>query len=286
MRMKNLVLATSLFVWSGLSISCRDKSVDPAQGAIARVGDSYLYRTDLQKDLPSGLSAQDSAAYTEQYINNWIMRKVIYRKAQMNVDDGMNGIEKKVEDFREDLYIHTYEELLVDSKMGSDKIPDEEIAKYYESHKNDFILDENVIRADYVQLPKSLGENDKLLMWLKSDSEDDNEKLKDYSYQFADKFYFGATSWISANDLMRELPIKNPYLEFFKNNKYYTGQDSTYFYMVHIYEFMSENQQAPLSYSEKAIKRVLLQKKRHDMIKSVRNKLYEDALHKNVFEIY
>ncbi|MCL2042389.1 MAG: hypothetical protein FWG84_10205, partial [Bacteroidales bacterium] len=53
-----------------------DKGVKPEAPYAARVYDKYLYLSELQSQLPSGMSAEDSVYWTRNYINLWVQEQL------------------------------------------------------------------------------------------------------------------------------------------------------------------------------------------------------------------
>lgn len=265
---------------------CKPTKQNDISDVIARVDEEYLSKSDLIDQIPNNLKGEDSAQFAKQYINTWIKQKIMFHKAQLNITDETNNIAQRVQEYREALYIHTYEQFLISQKEEDIKITEQEIEEYYNNHIDELTLHENIVKIDFIQLSKSLGKNDKIERWLQSYDAMDIDNLKDYCFQYANKFYFGS-NWISANDLLRELPtpIEKPNM-FLTYTEVYTDEDSLFSYYVKIHDFIESGSLAPIEYSKKSIDKILRQKKRHELVKSIRNNLYKDALNKNNFETY
>ena len=90
-----LALATALFSGcdriKGYVSTLRGDDRNPP---VARVYDTYLYRSDLRNIVPKGSSPQDSTAIVSRYIDAWITRQLILKTAQMNMPEG--DLEKEI----------------------------------------------------------------------------------------------------------------------------------------------------------------------------------------------
>ena len=53
--------------------------------AIARVGKSYLYESDILNLVPKGTSKQDSIAIVKSFIGRWATQKLLFEAAEKNI---------------------------------------------------------------------------------------------------------------------------------------------------------------------------------------------------------
>ena len=75
-----------LFLISLLFIGCDFIEKKPDQ-VLARLGDDFFYKSDLNIVLPTGLSKEDSVIFVKNHINNWAKRKILFNKALVNLGD-------------------------------------------------------------------------------------------------------------------------------------------------------------------------------------------------------
>src|SRR5690606_25344195 len=93
-----------------------DETVD----AVARVGDSYLYKKDLSGIYGENMSREDSLVVKNNFVNNWAMRQLFMEKAKINLpEEQLREFEKLIEEYKTDLYTTTYKEALVNSAMDT-----------------------------------------------------------------------------------------------------------------------------------------------------------------------
>jgi len=104
----------STFALALLTVSCSkgNDRVEP----LVKVGNSTLYRYELDKELPDGLSQADSLIAAENYIREWITATLVYDIARKNVGTG-DDVNAMVEKYRKNLIIFKYEEKLIDEKF-------------------------------------------------------------------------------------------------------------------------------------------------------------------------
>ena len=103
---------------------------------VARVYDSYLYKSDIRIIIPQGISYQDSISLSKSYMDNWIRQHLILHKAELNLIDKSRyiGIEKQLQDYRNSLINYAYKKELIRQKLDT-VVTDKEIEDYYVDFK-------------------------------------------------------------------------------------------------------------------------------------------------------
>ena len=86
---------------------------------LARLGDSYLYESEVKSLYNSELTAADSLAFIQQYINNWAKQELLLQKAELNINQEQLEIEKRLEAYRNSLLIHAYEQKLIQQSIDT-----------------------------------------------------------------------------------------------------------------------------------------------------------------------
>ncbi|MDR1561922.1 MAG: hypothetical protein LBS54_02385 [Dysgonamonadaceae bacterium] len=97
-----------------LLVSCSIETTDEIP--IAKVGNSVLYRYELEQNIPQGLSPNDSTIAVEHFIRRWITDALVYDIARKNVRD-IDQINMMVERYRRSLLIFRYQEQLLNERF-------------------------------------------------------------------------------------------------------------------------------------------------------------------------
>ena len=96
-RGSNLNIRDCFFVLSLffviVSFSCGNNSTGSDEKPLAKVGDAYLYPSELN-EISSGSSKEDSIQITSKYINNWIREMLLLQKAEKNLSDDKKNLIK------------------------------------------------------------------------------------------------------------------------------------------------------------------------------------------------
>ena len=277
-----------LFIFS---TSCGNSSRESNQKPVARVGDFYLYPSDLHESVPSGKAIsstgeKDSTETAKKFINNWIHEILLLQHAEKNLTEDKKKFDKMVEDYRKSLITYQYESELVKQKLDT-MVNDEEIVNYYEGNKSNFELKDNIIKVIYVKVNKKAPKVEKVKEWYRSNEIKDKDALANYCHQYAENFFLDENNWLLFDDVLKEIPIKLYDKEqFLQNNRIIETQDSIFYYFVNIKGFMIKKSASPLSFEKENIKNIVLNKRKVDMIIKMREDIYNEAVRNKAFEIY
>lgn len=282
--MKKIIYISIPFILALLS--CNLFQSDEKQNAIARVHNKYLFVSDIEGIVPQNTLPEDSILIVNSYIDNWVKDNLILEKAELNLTEEQVNFEKQLEDYRNSLVIYTYEKELIRQNIDT-IVSKKEIQDYYETHKQSFELKDNIVKVRYIKVAKNAPLIKKLRKIYNSTKEKEIEALKEYSHQYAEKFYLDDNKWILLDDLVKETPIEiSDPASFLKNIKHIELEDSLSRYFVKINEYKLKDNISPLSFEAKNIKNIIINKRKLKLINDVKNDLFTEALNKKYFEIY
>lgn len=266
--------------------SCQLFEESKHSDAVARVGDDFLYRSDLENMLVSDLSEEDSATIAYNYIYNWARKRLVLRRAELNLSENEKDVDRLVEEYRNSLVRSLYEKKLIAEYLDT-TITAGQVDQYYNENKQNFELKENIVRVEYYKFDPQTPDLLKFKSWFRSGREADKERRTEYALNYAAERYLNDSTWISYTDLTARVPLQAYNQEqFLRNNRYVEINDSTAVYFIQILEYKTENNHSPLEYVYPTIKNIILHQRKLDLIKEMENRLYEDAQKRNEFEIY
>ena len=267
-----------------LLFSCGSKT-GKNDAAVAKVGDKYLYFSEMSDIFPQGCSKDDSIALAKLYIDNWIKTKLLLKKAELNLTAEQLNISKEIETYRTSLLIYKYEDRLLQEKMDT-TVFDSEIKNYYEANMANFSLEEYAVRAIYIKLPKDAPTLWNVRRWYVSDREKDMQDLMDYCHNYAAKYDLFDEEWVHWANIERELPQKEAATRQMIQRDSFEQQDEEFHYFVHIREKRVPGDTAPLAFVKDKVKSIIINKRKLKFISDLERSIYDDALLKNQFEIY
>lgn len=117
------------------------------QIVIASVGNEKLTLKEILEDIPVEIKKNLTTADVKEYVQKWINSQVLYQEAKRrNLDDDPN-LKKEFKKVKRELLV----DRLIELELKNDvSVTDEEIEKYYEEHKDDFILTEDQVHAYHI----------------------------------------------------------------------------------------------------------------------------------------
>ena len=266
-----------------VAFSCHTEQADERE-VIAKTKTQVLYKDDVLDALPISLSPEDSITFVKSFVENWLHFTLLYEVADNNVSDNDSSLAKRVDLFRKELYINAYEQMFLQQKLDT-LIPQKEIDEYYELHKNEYLLEHSVVKPIFIVFPltkeREIAEVEKLFFPKK---EIDLDALKDFCFQHCQKFSF-ANQWVDLNALKQELPfeVRN---EAFPVGKSLKFEDTANVFFVKIEEQRGAGNRMPIELAHDKIAKTILQSRKVEMLKNMREKVFQDATRKKQYEVF
>lgn len=280
--MRNLLIIVVLVILS----ACRSNGYDDSDEILARVYDEYLYASELKNVIPQGTSAKDSLIMAKNYINNWVRQNLVIQQAENNLTDEQKDFEEQLENYRNSLIIYQYETLLIQQQLDT-VVSDEEIEAYYEESGNTFELKDNIVKYRYIVFDPDSANIRTVRRLFRSDDPDDYEELEAICEQSAEDYILTDSDWTLFRKLTRIIPIRTLDEEtFLRSQGPVEITEDPLVYLVRIIDFKLKGEESPLILERENIKRLILNKRKTDLIKQMEQEIFNNALEINEIEIY
>ena len=276
-RLTSYIFITFLFI--GCEVISEDKSDD----LIARAGGNFLY----QNELPSFSSLEDSLLRYTNYIESWAKEKILYDLSLTNLSQTKkNDLDLLVEKYKVDLYINSYKDLLVNSRIDS-VISYEEIDSFYSKNVNNFKLKENLIKYRYLKLPVSNINIDNIRTYIQRLNNDDRNFLDSLNFQFAD-ININDTIWFTEREVVSSIDFINQRNKsnYIKVNRLFEVEDDQYLTFFIVKDLLKSGNIPPLSYLYDRVKTNIINQRKLNLIKSINKEVLEDALKSSKYEVF
>ena len=277
----------SLFIALFCLVSCDKFTKELELETIARVNDNYLYKDELKKVIPEGISLEDSTVIAQNYINQWATEQLFIDQAKRNLTEKeQNDFDELVNDYKNTLYINAYKDAVI-SKSLNLNISEQDMQTFYDQNIENFNLKEELVRLRYLHLPSDYGNIVATQSQLNRYNDSDKETLQNSDAEFI-SYSLNDSLWISFDQVISKLPIlkKKERKELLKEGKYIQMRDSTGVYMVKIKEILAVNEPAPLEYIKPTISQIILNQRKRELIKTLEKDITKDAIKNKQFEIY
>ncbi len=265
--------------------SCKKNKQEKLQ-PIAKVYDNYLYLSDIQHIFHDKMPKDDSISTAHSYINTWIKNQLLINKAELNLTPEQLDVKQQIESYRASLLIYIYENEMIKQKLDTN-VNDQEIEAYYKQNTSSFNLEDYIVKALYLKIPKSAPDIENVKKWYKSNQTEDYKKLESYCYNYASKYDYFDDNWLDFGLIQSELPKHCDVSdEFFRINKTIEQEDQEYYYFVYLKEYMSKGVVAPYEFIKPKVKDIILNKRKMKFLNDLETKIYNDAQDHNQIEIY
>ncbi len=266
--------------------SCGYFQTAPEEEVVARVNDNYLYQKDIEKLVPENTSPEDSTLMVNNFITRWATQKLLIGQAEINLpSEQMARFDALVREYKNDLLTEAYKNLIVGKQLDS-TITESEYREYYENHKENFRLNDVLLKMRFVRLAPNYEGLAKVKEKFVRFNDEDKEALEGHNFQFAAS-NLNDSIWIKKDVLLDALPVlRNSQEEVLKKANFSQLQDSLGVYLVKIEDVLQLNDIAPLSYIKPTLKQIILNKRKLELIKKLETDITRDAIENNKFEIF
>lgn len=191
----------------GIAVGCGRGSASSAtdDDIVAQYRDSVLLMPDILKQLPSGISTEDSAALIKKIIDQWIEGFLIEDLAANQIDD-MDRINALTEMYRRSLIADSYRRKM--RQNGVQPVDIDNAKKYYKTHLNEFKLERPIVKGLYIRLPATSRHLDDIRNWMKIADPDSYDELENTGRREATGFSYFADRWADFDVIAGDIPHK------------------------------------------------------------------------------
>ena len=284
---KNYFIINTILIVCAFSCTKNSNSKTDNGDVIAKINNSILYTTDISNNIPEGISKTDSITFTKSLINKWASDEVFYNQALIYLSDEEKDIEKEIEAYKKELITHKFQIKLINDKLDT-VISNEQIEEYYNTHSQNFLLKNNIVKVLYVKTPINIPNLDKLkkLCYSANDPKE-TEQLKTLCIQYANNYYMNDNTWLMFDDLKKEIyQLKGIPDYSIESGKIFEFNDAKSFYFLKIVDVKSKNTLSPINFEKNNIKNMLINQRKQKLINSIKKDFFEKAKANKELEIY
>ena len=274
----------SLFIFTALLLtSCSNISDNNSNDLIARAGENFLY----QNQLPSFSSEQDSILRYLNYIETWAKEKILYDLSLTNLSQSKkNDLDLLVEKYKVDLYINSYKDLIVNSRIDS-IVTDQEIESFYNMNIDNFKLNENLLKYRYLKVPSDNINISRIRRYIQRLNENDREFLDSLNFQFAD-LKINDTTWFTEREVISSIEFINQKNKsnYIRINRFFELEDDKYINYFIVKDLLKSGNIPPLSYLYDRIKSNIINQRKLNLIQNINKEILNDALKSSKYEVF
>ncbi len=290
-RLTNVILKVSLLALMFLAFSaCKHRAIENENVPLARVGDQYLYESDIKGLIPKGATARDSILICKSYVKKWIQTQLMVQQAEKNLPAEKLDFEKQLEEYRNSLISYQYESEYVKQHLDT-LVSDSTLHQYYTQHLKDFGLRENIVKMVYVILDKNRDDAKKLTRNFRKILRLPDSVMLDSLDKYAPTrvlaYSADTNSWIPFNQILKIIPIETYNQELYlKNHRNIQIVDENKVYLLKFVNFKIKDETSPFELEKAFIHSIILNKRKTLLVKKLRKEIFEEAGKQKDYEIY
>ncbi len=279
-------LGAALLVGLCLFEACQppESSTPDEDVLLARVYSQELYLSELKDMIPPQLSPEDSLEMLEAFVNRWVREAVLMEEAERAIPKDLN-IDKLVRDYRASLIRHNYEKRLVEQKLDSVVTP-AEVQAFYQQSKEQFRLEEPVLRCHFIKAPLSAPRLQEADVWWATRDSVSWEKLKMWAQRYAHVALLADSSWYKYSEIVASLPPDMVHEDDPSRNEAFVRDEEGYRYYFRLLEWYPAGEIPPVAYVRDKVIRTILHRRKQKLLDEVREQMYQKALRHNDVQIF
>lgn len=269
---------------SGTLLQCQpQKATDDV--LLAEVFSKRLYQSEADQVIPANATSADSVLFRNAYVERWIRESLMMVEAEQNLPSDL-ALEELVQDYRESMIRHQYEKILVENLLDT-SITQNELQTYYEENKLQYVLESVIIRCRFIRLDSLDSEirNEIESLWITEEPED-HQRLLTLCNEHARTFYLNDSVWHRLDLIRAAMPPGTVDVDLIRDNKTLTISNDESYYFLKILEDRDEEEIAPLTFIKEQASKVILHKRKLELLEKIKEDLYHRASSQKRIKIY
>ncbi len=278
--MKQAGLCVSLFCLLLLP-SCSGK-----EEIVASVNDNELTKSDAKILMDNLGYNSNSKTDWSLFLEAWSTQEALRQELEQTNPEASKLISLKAEAYKGELAKYYLEEKMILSKLDS-VVSEKDIENYFETNKSSFSLQDYLVTALYIKIPKGVKIEDKLKTAFLLKNDKDLTQVNSYAKLYAENFYFNDEQWIYFNELTKDIPLKQYNIDNIVLNRtktYFSDEEYTYF--LNIIDYRLKDEVPPLEFLKPQIKEIILSKRVNNLREKQEKKLLQSIKTKHDIKIH
>lgn len=252
---------------------------------IASVDDSELTESEAMIIMEHlGYNIKDKKEW-ELFVNQWTEQEALRLELAAKDEQKAKLVALRAQAFSGDLSKYYLEEMAISQKIDTN-ISEKELLSYYNEHKDEFALQDYLVQALYIKVPKGVKVEKDLREHYVLKNDKDLSKVNSYAKLYAENFYFDDEQWIYFNDLTKDIPLQ----DFNKDNivlnrtkTYFSDDEFTYF--LNIIDYKLKDSAPPFEFLKQQIREIILSARINNLRDEIGSKLIKNTKSKHDIKI-
>ena len=253
---------------------------------VARVGDSKIYKSELEKVIPDLISPEDSDRLAARYINSWAMDRLYSQVAERELSKTEIDVSQELEAYRLSLVKYRYEQRYIADRLDT-LVTAEQIEEYYKAHQEDFSIKRPLLKVRFLDIMKDSPSRDRILKLMQADDYNELQQLDTLARTSALRYFDNSDTWMDAADLAREFGMDYQTMLSRMSNSMIKvePEDRGDMIVAYVCDILRSGT-APIDYCSSSIRDIIISTRKHELVKGLEQDLLDNALESKQFVIY
>ncbi len=266
----------SLLFFGALALwSCGNADPKAGDKMLAKVYNKSLFLSALDGVVPQDVTKEDSALMVAAYVQRWAREQLLMYEAERNIPKDLN-IDELVRNYRASLVRYNFEEQLIGQKLDS-VVTEPELRAFFENNKDQFQLESMILKCLLLKLPGNEPDNNFNKLW-NSRNPADEAKLKALADQKAVMALLDRNKWYKLEEIAALLPKGTLTSDNMGSRREGTLKDGDFRYYYRVLETAQGKSTAPFDYVKLQASRIILHKRKQDLLERWKEDLYQREL--------
>ena len=277
--MKQAGFVVSLFCFL---VSCSD-----SDKVLATVGEAELTESDAYVIMKHRGLDYNNKEELSSFVNEWCNAEVYKQELQKKHPKEWKLVQQRANSFEGDLAQYYLEEIRVRKSLDT-VVSDDELQAYYDAHQDEFLLNDYIVKALYLKIPKELDfkEEDVHINYLLKNDKDLAE-INSYAKLYAQDYYFDDSKWIYFDDLAKDIPLEKYNVDNIVLNRTKTYfSDNAHWYFLNVIDYKLKDEAPPLEFLKDRIRSIIVSQRLNDIRDKNEAKLLKELKKKHEINIH
>ncbi len=253
---------------------------------VAKVGIHVLTMDEISKSVPDYLDAADSTLWADDYIKKWVQKELLLLKAEENLKEDQKDVTKELEEYRNSLIVYRYKDELIKQKIDT-TVKDSDIEKYFNEHRESFILNRNIVKAVYIKISIDFSNPKELKDLCESTDPQKQAKLNEYCLTYAKAYDRFNDKWVTVDMVLKNTPAEvTDQASLLEKSRFIESKDTDYYYIVFIRDYLLAGQISPVEYVQNDIRNLILSKQKIEYLKQIEKDVYKEGIDNKKVKLY
>ncbi|MFN5785479.1 MAG: hypothetical protein ACK457_05880 [Flavobacteriia bacterium] len=252
---------------------------------IASVDNSELTESDAMIIMEHlGYNLKDKKEW-ELFINQWTEQEALRLELADKDELKAKLVTMRSQAYSGELSKYYLEELALAQKVDT-SISEKELLSYYKKHKQEFALQDYLVKALYIKVPKGVQVEKDLREHYVLKNDKDLSKVNSYAKLYAENFYFDDEQWIYFTELVKDIPLQDYNKDNIVLNRtktYFSDDEFTYF--LNIIDYKLKDSAPPFEFLKQQIREIILSARINSLREDIGSKLIKITKSKHDIKI-